>query len=241
MKKSKKKSSKRTISKKTEKSQKSVKEVAIAEEAPVQLKNTAKKAIIENIEPVKVSFIKKAWQSLIDRQVLQKVFTLLFALVVFGALYYKVNNYPHRKIMTYLGVMLLMVMVYAELLVIRDHLWVIEGSMRESRKWRDIFFSQANMRKQRLRKLIAAIFAMATFSFVYIKVPGTEIFSFFGLILMITVLYYEILTVRDEVHVMGVSLKAKQKVAEALTEEILDGEMEFEDKEDIDPDELLPE
>ncbi|MEW6712742.1 MAG: hypothetical protein AB1403_23195, partial [Candidatus Riflebacteria bacterium] len=84
--------------------------------------------------------ISSVWKGLLFRQFFQKIFTLLFALAVFGAFYFYLNT--HRPIMTYMGIMLLMVIVYAEILIIRDHLWVIEGSMRESRKWRDVFFNQ---------------------------------------------------------------------------------------------------
>lgn len=142
------------------------------------------------------------WREVVERQVIHKIITLLFALLVFGFVY--LHMVAHRSIITYMGVMLLMVLVYVEILVIRDHLWVIEGSMREARKWRDVFFNQTNLRRQRVRKLVSVLFALAIFSYVYMKVPkhSNPILSFMGIILMITMLYYEILTIRDEVMVM---------------------------------------
>lgn len=147
-------------------------------------------------------FLTSIWHEVVEKQVIHKLITLLFALLVFGFVY--LQMVAHRNILTYMGVMLLMVLVYVEILVIRDHLWVIEGSMRESRKWRDIFFNQSSLRRQRLRKLVIVLFALAIFSFVYMKVPkqSNPVLSFMGIILMITMLYYEILTIRDEVAVM---------------------------------------
>ena len=158
--------------------------------------------------------LKDFWKGLISRQIFQKVFTLLFALVVFSGVY--LNMVGHRNVITYMGVMLLMVIVYAEILVIRDHLWVIEGSMREARRWRDIFFNQTNLRRQRLRKLVVVLFALGIFSFVYVKSiakpsVNAPLLSYLGVILMITVLYYEILTIRDEVFIMMQAL-GKEKI-----------------------------
>ncbi|MFZ5953083.1 MAG: hypothetical protein ACOYXC_20440 [Candidatus Rifleibacteriota bacterium] len=165
--------------------------------------------------------ITSIWKGLIFRQFFQKIFTLLFAVAVFGAFYFYLNT--HRPIMTYMGIMLLMVIVYAEILIIRDHLWVIEGSMRESRKWRDVFFNQTNLRRQRIRKILVMLFALGIFSYVYMKsitsYPGNSpVLSFFGIILMITILYYEILTIRDEVFIMLQSIQASQIEIEKKTE-----------------------
>ncbi len=143
---------------------------------------------------------------LAERQIIYKVFTLLFALLVFGFVYLQMEGY--RGILTYMGLMLLMVLVYVEVLIIRDHLWVIEGSMREARKWRDVFFNQTALKRQRFRKIFSVLFALAIFSYVYMKVPkvNSPVLSFMGIILMITMLYYEILTIRDDVLLMRQAL-----------------------------------
>lgn len=159
------------------------------------------------------SLFANIWQGLITRQIFHKIFTLLFALAVFGAVYFYMVG--HRNILTYMGIMLLMVIVYAEILVIRDHLWVIEGSMRESRKWRDVFFNQTTLRRQRFRKIVIMLFALGIFSYVYVKAMkrdplNTPILSFMGIILMITILYYEILTIRDEVFIMLQSIQTAE-------------------------------
>lgn len=152
--------------------------------------------------PILKDFFANFWQGVVVRQVFHKIITLIFALAVFSFTY--MHMAPHRSVLTYMGVMLLMVLVYAEILVIRDHLWVIEGSMRESRKWRDVFFNQTNLRRQRIRKFLIVLFSMVIFSYIFIKSQGNTnpIFSFMGIILMITVLYYEILNIRDEVLIM---------------------------------------
>lgn len=146
------------------------------------------------------------WRAIVDRQIFYKIFSLFFALLVFGYVYLYMEH--HRDLMTYMGLMLLMVVVYIEVLVIRDHLWVIEGSMRESRKWRDVFFNRTTLRRQRIRKIAVLIYALAIFSYVYMKVPraNSPVLSFMGIILMITVLYSEVLTIRDEVLLMRESL-----------------------------------
>jgi hypothetical protein len=139
---------------------------------------------------------------------------LFFALAVFGFIYMHMT--AHRSILTYMGTMLLMVIVYAEILVIRDHLWVIEGSMRESRRWREVFFNQSNLRRQKVRKLVVMVFALGIFSYVYMKTiekfaESAALLSFLGLILMITILYYEILTIRDEVSIMMNAVEDSEK------------------------------
>lgn len=172
---------------------------------------------VENTAPSidsKQGLLGTIWRSILDRQVLQKFFTLIFAMLVFGAVYLYMT--PHRLIVTYMGAMLLMVMVYAEILVIRDHLWIIEGSSREAKKWRDAFFNPAAMRKQRLRKLFALLFALAIFMYAFFKSSQNSTLSFFGIILMITVLYYEILSIRDEVHSLVIALKAQAKSKDLL-------------------------
>ncbi|GAB4275581.1 MAG: hypothetical protein Kow0029_16880 [Candidatus Rifleibacteriota bacterium] len=156
------------------------------------------------------ALMRNLWEGLILRQFFQKIFSLLFALVVFGFMYFYMK--AHKNMLTYMGVMLLMVIVYAEILVIRDHLWVIEGSMRESRKWRDIFFNETSLRRQRLRKILVMVFAMGIFSYVYMKsAASAPILSFMGVILMITVLYFEILTIRDDVYVIMHSIKQEEE------------------------------
>jgi len=173
-----------------------------------------------------VSALKEKMLGLISgviaRQIIQKVITLVFALVVFSFAYMQMAS--HRNILTYMGVMLLMVLVYAEILVIRDHLWVIEGSMRESRRWRDVFFNQTAMRRQRLRKFFILIFSMAIFSFLIVKSAGKldPVLTFMGLILMITVLYYEVLNIRDEVWLMMQSISANQSSAGEDRKEVYD-------------------
>ncbi|EKD81898.1 MAG: hypothetical protein ACD_39C01582G0002 [uncultured bacterium] len=150
--------------------------------------------------------LRSIWDGLALRRIFFKALTLVYALVVFGYAYFHMSE--HRSILSYMGVMLLMVIVYAEILVIRDHLWVIEGSMRESRRWRDVFFNQTSLRRQRIRKFLSILFSLAVFSYMYFKAGPHHkpVLSFMGVMLMMTVLYYEILTVRDEIFVIGQSM-----------------------------------
>ncbi|MBU1108216.1 MAG: hypothetical protein KKB51_16205 [Candidatus Riflebacteria bacterium] len=179
--------------------------------------------------------LKSFWQGLELRRIFMKALTLIYALAVFGYAYFHMA--AHRNILSYMGVMLLMVIVYAEILVIRDHLWVIEGSMRESRRWRDVFFNQTSLRRQRVRKFLSILFSMGIFSYMYFK-SGPQhkaILSYMGVMLMMTVLYYEILTIRDEIFLMGQSIipcsddeseKRKQHYAKFIEQPHADAESE---------------
>jgi hypothetical protein len=204
-------------------SQSELEEEVIAKDAAVKdFSNNTSSEKEQNVErhgepEKKSSLFSRFFKGLINRQIFQKVFSLLFALVVFGAVYFQME--AHRSILSYLGVMLLMVVVYAEILIIRDHLWVLEGSMRESRRWRDIFFNQTSLRRQRFRKVVVMIFALGIFSYVYMRASteNSPALSFMGIILMITILYYEILTVRDEVFIMMQAVVASEEEKAEIT------------------------
>jgi len=149
---------------------------------------------------------------------LQKIVTLAFSFLVFITVL--LLSSKHRQLLTNVGMILMITVVYVEVLMIRDHLWLIEGSLSEARRWRDAFFSKQTMRQQRLRKLITVLFATVIFScvFVYTK-SENELFTFLGTVLMITVLYFEVLTIRDEVLSLSSSLKAHE-IAEAAKKEV---------------------
>ncbi len=153
----------------------------------------------ESVEPQRFSSRILDW--LREKQILSKTFIICFALAIFSYAYFYVEA-SNRSILAYIGSMLTMVVVYIEILIIRDHLWVIEGSMPESKKWRELFFSPNTIRKQKFRKIIVLLFTLVVFVYFYkIKlIPGHRNgLSFIGLILMITMVYYEILSIRDEI------------------------------------------
>lgn len=148
---------------------------------------------------------------------LQKIITLAFAFLVFITVLLLSSS--HRQILTHVGMILMITVVYVEILMVRDHLWLIEGSLGETRRWRDAFFSRQSMRQQRIRKLLAVVLATVIFTFVFMYTKSeTELFSFLGTVLMITVLYFEVLTIRDEVFSLSSSLKARD-IAEAAKKE----------------------
>lgn len=148
---------------------------------------------------------------------LQKIVTLTFSFLVFITVL--LLSSKHRQLLTNVGMILMITVVYVEVLMIRDHLWLIEGSLSEARRWRDAFFSKQTMRQQRLRKLITVLFATVVFTFVFIYTKSeNELFTFLGTVLMITVLYFEVLTIRDEVLALASSLKARE-IAETAKKE----------------------
>ena len=74
--------------------------------------------------------------AIIEKQILSKVFIILFATFVFSYAYSNIEE-MNRKALSYVGLILCMVVCYVEILGIRDHLWIIEGSIPSSRRWRD--------------------------------------------------------------------------------------------------------
>lgn len=150
-------------------------------------------------------------------QFLQKIVTLAFAFLVFITVL--LVNTRHRELLTNVGMILMITVVYVEILMVRDHIWLIEGSLSETRRWRDAFFSKQTMRQQRIRKLLTVLFATVVFTFVFIYTKSeNELLTFLGTVLMITVLYFEVLTIRDEVFVLSASLKARE-IAETAKKE----------------------
>ena len=142
-----------------------------------------------------------------------KIISLFFTFLVIGTVlvlgskrYINLN----RDFLWYVAIMVMITLVYLELLVIRDHLWVLEGSLREARRWREIFFSKHSLKQLRIRKLFVVITATILFTVVYIFNKETGLFSFLGIILMVTVLYFEVLAIRDDLKALSFDLKARQ-------------------------------
>ncbi|MFZ2961335.1 MAG: hypothetical protein WA705_31045 [Candidatus Ozemobacteraceae bacterium] len=152
---------------------------------------------------------------------IRKLFGLAFAFVVFVAVLVlgtkKIINI-RIDILSYMGIMLMITIVYLELLIIRDHLWVLEGSIRETRRWRETFFSDTSIRRQRFRKMFVVIFSTILFTWIYTRTAGTEIYSFLGIILMVTVLYFEILSIRDKLFTLSLDLET-QKIEGVVSED----------------------
>ena len=116
----------------------------------------------------------------------------------------------NRKALSYIGLILCIVVSYVEILGIRDHLWIIEGSLPSSKRWREAFFNPTSMRKYKLRRIIAILFAYLVFCYIYkLKALSLsrDVLSFLGIILMVTIVYYEILAVRDQVNLISSSVK----------------------------------
>ena len=187
-----------------------------------------KSETLEN-EKKNISLFKKILNFIKEKQLFSRLFIIIFATFVFSYIYTK-NSTTSREALAYIGVILYMVICYTEVLGRRDHLWVIEGSIPESRRWREIFFNPSNIRKHKFRKIIVVLFAFIIFTAIYKKLKRFSLsrnaLSFLGIILMITVVYYEILTVRDEVNYMIKSLEQSFKEKERLSSEEKDFENE---------------
>ena len=160
-----------------------------------------------------------------DYSLLRKLIILAFTFLVFATVYavsgqtftfgfwgkvVTININAKREILIYMGIMLMITLVYLELLILRDHLWIIEGSSQEVRRWRDTFFTKETLNRQKVRKMIVVIFSTIIFTFVYLRTKGTEIYSFLGIVLMITVVYFELLSMRDDLRTLCDAFKAKE-------------------------------
>ncbi len=155
------------------------------------------------------NFFLRIIDLIIEKQILGKVFIILFATFVFSFAYKNIEE-MNRKALSYVGLILCIVVSYVEILGIRDHLWIIEGSLPSSKRWREAFFNPASMRKYKLRRIIAILFAYVVFCYVYkLKVfaPARDTLSFLGIILMITTVYYEVLAIRDQVNLISKSIQ----------------------------------
>ena len=155
------------------------------------------------------NFFLKIVDSIIEKQVLSKIFIILFATVVFSFAYKNIEE-MNRKALSYIGLILCIVVSYVEILGIRDHLWIIEGSLPSSKRWREAFFNPSSMRKYKLRRVIAILFAYLVFCYIYklkALAPARDTLSFLGIILMVTTVYYEVLAVRDQVNLISKSVQ----------------------------------
>ncbi|MBF0543469.1 MAG: hypothetical protein HQM08_03495 [Candidatus Riflebacteria bacterium] len=133
------------------------------------------------------------------------VFVALFVLNALGKIHIRLN------VVSFIGIVLMIIFLYLELLTIRDHLWVLEGSLTETKRWRDTFFNQKSLRAQKIRKFGVLLFSSILFTVIYYRLSGaTELFSFLGTILMLTVLYFEVLSIRDDVQELLFELKARK-------------------------------
>ena len=174
--------------------------------------SSALKEPLDNLSNEKdIKWFGKLVSVLREKQVFSKFFIACFALSIFSYAYFVVNS-GYRSVLSYVGIMLTLVVTYIEILIVRDHLWVIEGSMPESKKWREVFFNPTSLKKQKFRKIFVLLFALCVFVYIYriTILPGArEHLTFIGLILMMTMIYYEILSIRDEVSAVS---RALQKV-----------------------------
>ena len=163
----------------------------------------------ENKKHSSKNFFLRIIDLIIEKQILGKVFIILFATFVFSFAYKNIEE-MNRKALSYVGLILCIVVSYVEILGIRDHLWIIEGSLPSSKRWREAFFFSSSMRKYKLRRIIAILFAYVVFCYVYkLKVfaPARDTLSFLGIILMITTVYYEVLAIRDQVNLISKSIQ----------------------------------
>ena len=162
----------------------------------------------------------------------RKFFVLGFAFLIFATIYgFSIAKDFKKDLIAYMGIMMMITMVYLELLIIRDHLWILEGSTPEILRWRETFFPKKTIRQQKIRKILVVLVATVIFTWVYTYVKESAIYSFLGIILMITVLYFEVLIIRDEMQAISIGFRMRE-VEKSVTQSQPQGAPEN--------DELLP-
>lgn len=155
------------------------------------------------------NWISKIIDYCIEKSILSKIFIICFATLVFSYVYSHQQDIQ-KDALAYIGLILCVIVCYTEILGIRDHLWLIEGSIPVSKRWREAFFSPSTLRKHKVKKMIVLLFAFIVFVGIYrIKAFSNSkgALSFLGIILMVTVVYYEILAIRDEIDTISKSVK----------------------------------
>ncbi len=165
----------------------------------------------ENNKKKSNTYLHKIIDYILEKNVFSKLFVIIFATIVFSYAYSHQESIT-RSALSYIGLILCVIVCYIELLGIRDHIWVIEGSIPTTKQWREAFFTPSTLRKHKIRKMIILLFAFLVFVGIYkLKcfINYREAISFVGIILMVTVVYYEILAVRDEIDLISKFLKQK--------------------------------
>ena len=157
------------------------------------------------------NYLHKIIDYILEKNVFSKLFVIIFATIVFSYAYSHQESIT-RSALSYIGLILCVIVCYIEILGIRDHIWVIEGSIPTTKQWREAFFTPSTLRKHKIRKMIILLFAFLVFVGIYrLKcfINYREAISFLGIILMVTVVYYEILAVRDEIDLISKFLREK--------------------------------
>lgn len=135
------------------------------------------------------------------KRMLKKLGLVIFALLLMGTVYVKAESSEVRIAISYLSTLLFMVIVYTEVLSIRDHIWLLEASLRQTKQWRNILFNKTTLRKQKLIKVAIVACAAIIFSLIY-KVskdlPVKSAIAYMASMLMLIILYSDILNMRDE-------------------------------------------
>ena len=165
----------------------------------------------ENNKNKSNTYLHKIIDYILEKNVFSKLFVIIFATIVFSYAYSHQESIT-RSALSYIGLILCVIVCYIEILGIRDHIWVIEGSIPTTKQWREAFFTPSTLRKHKIRKMIILLFAFLVFVGIYkLKcfINYREAISFVGIILMVTVVYYEILAVRDEIDLISKFLKQK--------------------------------
>lgn len=127
----------------------------------------------------------------------EKFFVVIFSCIIFGLVARRIQEF--NDVYSFLGITLLLVTLYVETLIIRDHIWVLEIAIPDAQRIKNALFTTQSLSKTRWRKILVMIFTAFVFTHVYFKMKRSEIIAFLGIVLFITILYYELLQIRDDV------------------------------------------
>ncbi|MBP5470068.1 MAG: hypothetical protein J6Z11_12580, partial [Candidatus Riflebacteria bacterium] len=121
---------------------------------------------------------------ILEKNIFSKLFVIIFATIVFSYAYCHQESIT-RSALSYIGLILCVIVCYIEILGIRDHIWIIEGSIPATKQWREAFLTPSTLRRHKIRKMIILLFAFLVFVGIYrLKcfVNYREAISFLGII-----------------------------------------------------------
>lgn len=142
-------------------------------------------------------------------QNLKKLFVILFTCGVFVYLLKSDSGVPafqtlelKRKLtVSIIAILLLQVISYLEILVVRDQLWVMEGSLKTIREIRDAFLEPANSPLGNFKKYLVLVNALVIIGFfAYLQKEQPIIQATIGVLLVIlflVVILLEIMVIRS--------------------------------------------
>ncbi|MFC1744167.1 hypothetical protein ACFL35_09235 [Candidatus Riflebacteria bacterium] len=174
-----------------------------------------------------------------DREVmsrnLKKLFVIIFSCAVFGYLLksgdttYQDIELKKKLYMAVISIILLQIMLYLEILILRDELWVLEGSMKMIRELRDAFLEPPDTAVSSFKKYLVLINTLViTGFFVYLQKEQPKVqvtIALIMILLMLVLLLLEVMIIREKNGQICIILEEqREKVLKKMDEDFKEDE-----------------